>query len=165
MLLVITFPAPHFPLCNGHPAHFSPAETPRILTAETSPHPAQDAPHYIGARDNVASRTNPTIDSNFQVIIFGVNEDISNEQILDESKARTVKRLGTAKPDGSPRPVVLSFSNEPPSEVKLGFKIHKTSIFIPKPTRCLKCQLFGHISSHCKGARRCPICAESHTNA
>ena len=38
-------PANHFPLYN--PAHFSPAETPRLLTAETSPRPAQDAPHYI----------------------------------------------------------------------------------------------------------------------
>ena len=41
-------PSNHFPLYKGHPAHFSPAETPRLLTAETSPRPARDAPHYIG---------------------------------------------------------------------------------------------------------------------
>ena len=40
-------PANTFPLYNGHPAHFSPAETPRLLTAETAPRPARDAPHYI----------------------------------------------------------------------------------------------------------------------
>ena len=39
-LLVIKFSAPHIPHFNGHPAQVFPAETPRLLTIRTSPHPA-----------------------------------------------------------------------------------------------------------------------------
>ena len=44
----------------------------------------------------------------------------------------------------------------PPREIKVGFILCRTEIYIPNPTRCFQCQRFGHSKKFC---RRSPVCA------
>ena len=123
---------------------------------------------FLGEHPVAVSKLNPSpssaSDLYYQVIIFGVNEIISIEEIVEEASCSSAKRLGNQKPDDSspPRAVVLTYRCNPPELVYIGYKPHKTKLFIPKPTRCFKCQRFGHISSSCKSGLRCAHCAGTH---
>src|SRR6267154_3400542 len=46
--------------------------------------------------------------------------------------------------------------------VQIGFQTYKTKTFIPLPTRCWRCQRFGHAESSCRGKVTCPRCAKNH---
>lgn len=55
--------------------------------------------------------------------------------------------------------VMLCFeSSILPSVVHLGYIRFRTRIYRPPPVRCFKCNLFGHISKHCRGHQRCTKC-------
>ena len=101
------------------------------------------------------------------MIIFGVSLELSVDEICEETGALSAKRLLKKHPEGGNRTetenVVLTYSCEPPKYVFIGFKQHATKMFIPLPTRCFKCQLYGHTQSVCHGKITCPKCAKGHT--
>ena len=37
------------------------------------------------------------------------------------------------------------------------------NLYIPEPTRCFRCQNYGHIAKNCNRRERCPICSEKHS--
>ena len=98
------------------------------------------------------------------VIIHGVDQVITNEDISMASKACHVRRL--MKKDNNvlvkTKSVILTYPSDPPNSITLGYKTHLTKVFIQNPIRCNKCQVFGHIEKHCKGNISCPICAQHH---
>jgi len=101
-----------------------------------------------------------------KVIIFGVNTEITDEEIKSETKAISVKRLFKKSETGTGRieteSVILTYVTDPPKTVQIGFQSYKTKTFIPLPTRCWRCQRFGHAESTCRGKVTCPRCAENH---
>jgi len=101
-----------------------------------------------------------------KVIIFGVLTEITEEEIRRETKAISVKRLskkGSVEGERTDtESVILAYGSEPPRMVQIGFQTYKTKTFIPLPTRCWRCQRFGHAESSCRGKVTCPRCAGNH---
>ena len=61
----------------------------------------------------------------------------------------------------SPATVLLTFEFESlPKAVTVGFEYCKVQKYVPEPTRCYKCQRFGHVHSRYKHAEVCAICGE-----
>ena len=126
----------------------------------------------LGTEVTVTNNTNPNRQSvsviqDNRVIIFGVPLNISTEEIKDETNCSGVMRLEKKKlndnePKPSSCPVVLAFVESPPTEVFIGLQRYKTKIYIPNPTRCYKCQRFGHIAQSCRAKARCPRCSNEH---
>lgn len=60
--------------------------------------------------------------------------------------------------------VVLSFApnSERPAKVNLGFTIHEVIDHIEAPSRCFKCQRYGHIAKFCRSDARCKYCGGPH---
>ena len=110
-----------------------------------------------------ASGYSPSSRSN-RGIIFGISTDLSEEEIAEEVEAVSVHRL--AKWSGgqkeATRNVVLSFSEELPQFVYLGFMRRKVKPYIPPPMRCHKCQVFGHHADKCNRNVRCVRCGQGH---
>ena len=48
-----------------------------------------------------------------------------------------------------------------PLHMFLGNKRINVKQFIPYPTRCFKCQKFGHVSNNCRGKAKCQIVARN----
>jgi len=101
-----------------------------------------------------------------KVIIFGVDTEITTDEIAEEVKADYVRRLKkrnveTGLLDDTPS-VVLSFEGEPPPSVFIGWRKYLTKTFIERPVRCLKCQKFGHTVKFCHGKLCCPRCGGQH---
>ena len=97
-------------------------------------------------------------------IIFGVEEEISNEEMSSEigTKAeRVIKRYGgqTRKT----QQMILYFDGELPQYISYGYRRFKVSKFIPEPTRCFNCQRYGHKAKECSAKTTCPICAGRHS--
>ena len=52
-----------------------------------------------------------------------------------------------------------------PEKVRVGWMAIKVRPFTPNPTRCFKCQRFGHVANNCKGKERCGRCSlEGHNS-
>ena len=102
-----------------------------------------------------------------KIIIFGVPTDISADEIKEETGANEVFRLLKWDEQSQIRTesnnIVLGYEDEAPTRVFLGFKAFKAKTYIPQPIRCLKCQLFGHKASNCKGNSVCPRCSKNHS--
>lgn len=60
--------------------------------------------------------------------------------------------------------VVLTFApnSERPRKVNLGFTIHEVLEYTETPSRCFKCQRFGHIAKYCHNDVRCKNCGGPH---
>ena len=52
----------------------------------------------------------------------------------------------------------------PPEEVSLGTALgtRKVRLFVPEPTRCFRCQLYGHRQHGCRRPVRCSLCSGPH---
>lgn len=70
--------------------------------------------------------------------------------------------MGKRENDSKSSPVILTFREYPPTTVYIGFQRYKTKIFIPNPTRCYKCQRYGHTAGSCRAKLRCPRCSLEH---
>ena len=53
-----------------------------------------------------------------------------------------------------------------PEKVHVGWMAIRVRPFVPNPTRCFRCQAFGHIAGSCRGTERCGRCSEEgHSSA
>src|SRR6267154_334748 len=120
----------------------------------------------IASEHNAISRASSNLDEYERVIIFGVSTDIEENDICEETKAISAKRLLSKKAPNLDRvpseTVVLSYYADPPKSVSIGFKEFKTKLFVPQPIRCWNCQHYGHSEKVCRGKLTCPRCAQNH---
>ena len=110
------------------------------------------------------SRANRVTQEN-RGIIFGIEDDVTDEEISMEigmKAERIIKRRGDTRIRTAQ--VILHVEGPLPEYVRIGWRRHRVSTYtIPPPTRCYKCQRFGHIANN-SGAKKekCPICAGPH---
>ena len=83
-------------------------------------------------------------------------EDIKNE--LQSQGVTKVERMKRRK-DGQLVPsdsYILTINNPNiPLEIKVGFLIRDTKVYIPNPQRCFNCQKYGHNKRFCKNEAKC----------
>ena len=97
--------------------------------------------------------------------------DMSEQEICEELKSQNitnVKRF-TKKVDNNIIQLttyLLTFEQPTaPSHIYLGPYRIKVDLYVPNPTRCFKCQKFGHGKSSCRGKEKCVKCSgEGHSN-
>jgi hypothetical protein len=94
-----------------------------------------------------------------QGIIHNVEQDITHEEIMQEAGdiLTSCRRLGTS---GS---VHLVFkAPQMPEVFYLYYRAFRVKQYVPGPTRCYRCQRFGHTSRHCRREDRCGNCSGAH---
>lgn len=96
----------------------------------------------------------------------------SDDDILDELKKwniKSIKRVEKTNAQGekySTGTFFLTFNTvNLPASVTVGYMNHKLTPYVPNPTRCFKCQQYGHVSASCKSdVEICVQCGdEKHT--
>ena len=102
-------------------------------------------------------------------IIFGVDVKISDMDLKNnvvspyEVEVASVIRIKNRSGEALPH-VILSFEgSDLPEFVKIGYSRFNVKPYVPRPIRCFKCQLYGHMANACRGGKRCPVCAEEHS--
>ena len=102
-------------------------------------------------------------------IIHGVHLDITESDFLQQPDTHVTKINRLSKYDNESRSkeptgtVILYFNTDTlPDRIFLGFQAFKVHKYIPPPTRCYKCQRYGHIATNCRSSVRCPNCGGSH---
>ena len=118
----------------------------------------------------------PSRSTTIQAVIRQVPLSFTNEEMLTQLQlthygALRVHRLsrrdpnaaGTFVPTGSVR-IDFDASQGPlPDFVTIYFERFSCCLYVPNPSRCTKCQNFGHTKSKCNSsAIRCPKCSGSH---
>jgi len=108
-------------------------------------------------------------------IIKGIDEDISEEEILENIESRfkvlKVRRLNRRNRDPcrkeedpkwvASKSVVLTFSGQMlPSEIYISRVKVKVDSYMILPVICYNCFKIGHTSSNCKNNAKCSMCAE-----
>ncbi|XP_067668245.1 uncharacterized protein [Haliotis asinina] len=92
--------------------------------------------------------------------------DESIEEIVSELRSQGVidATRFTYRKDGRVYPsntYLLTFDTTTlPSSIKVGCFSMPVDLYIPRPTRCFKCQKFGHGQNSCKGRITCVRCGE-----
>ena len=88
-------------------------------------------------------------------------EDIQKE--LESQGVTKVERMMRRK-DGRLIPAdsyILTINGqEIPKEIKVGFLIRNTKVYIPNPQRCFNCQKYGHNKRFCKNEQKCAKCGQ-----
>ena len=103
-------------------------------------------------------------------VITGVPLGISMKVVMENLRIRNttvkdVKRMTRdAEKKESERVVVEFDAKTIPKEIYFRFVKYSVREFVPKPIRCFNCQEYGHISSRCKGKRRCARCGRGLMN-
>lgn len=106
-----------------------------------------------------------------RVVITGVPTDIQDADVIEATGADELERIRrTDTNTGVKVPtlaVILKYScdiNQIPRMVRIGYMVFKTRIYIPRVTRCYKCQKFGHIAKNCfRTFQVCSICSGDHS--
>ena len=103
-----------------------------------------------------------------QGIIRDRDHDLSNmseEEICNELKNQNITKVKrfTKKSEGKIIQLstyLVTFEQSTlPSHIYLGPYRIKVDPFVPNPTRCFKCQKFGHGKSSCRGTEKCVKCS------
>lgn len=85
-------------------------------------------------------------------LAYATDDDILEE--LKQWKIRSIKRVEKVNSKGekySTGTFFLTFSTvNLPASVTVGYMTHKLTPYVPNPTRCYKCQQYGHVSAACK---------------
>ena len=91
--------------------------------------------------------------------------DMSEEEICNELKPQNITQVKrfTKKSEGQTiklNTYLLTFGlSSLPSHIYIGPYRIKVDTYVPNPTRCFKCQKFGHGKSSCRGTERCVKCS------
>jgi len=97
-------------------------------------------------------------------IIFGVPLELSEDEIRFEINADSVRRMKrriNGYLEDTPN-VIISYTDHLPDHVNIGFMTFRVRIYIPRPFRCTRCQMFGHAADSCWRPACCPRCAGNH---
>ena len=111
------------------------------------------------------TRASVDLETYEKIIIFGVARDLIEIDIAQATIAVSAKRLFKKESSGAriaTESIILAYTSEPPTFVKIGYKTYKAKPYVPLPTRCWRCQRFDHTESTCRGEITCPRCAERH---
>jgi hypothetical protein len=107
----------------------------------------------------------------YKGVIYGVDGSIKDDELSEyfEDKynivAHRVKRFDVGKKCKVNTGTVFLSSKDHKLEdqkVKMGYKIFTIHAFVPRPTRCFKCQQFGHVATSCGNAQKCVRCGDEH---
>lgn len=97
-------------------------------------------------------------------VIYGVSTDVTEEEIKVNIRGvcvNNVKRLPYTR-DGVKRPsmsVMLALDEDKlPERIRIGYVSYVVRPYIPPPTRCFKCQRFGHTAVACRAKAHCAKC-------
>ena len=113
----------------------------------------------------ISVKLHPTKNSTRGVITCWDLEDASEEDIVAEMQEQgvTAARKITKKRDNqetSTGTIILSFNgSQLPEKVRVGWRSVPVRQYVPEPTRCFRCQRFGHVASSCRGSERCGKCS------
>lgn len=101
-------------------------------------------------------------------VIYGVSTDVTEEEIKVNIRGvcvNNVKRLPYTR-DGVKRPsmsVMLALDEDKlPERIRIGYVSYVVRPYIPPPTRCFKCQRFGHTAVACRAKAHCAKCGGDH---
>ena len=107
--------------------------------------------------------------SNVQTgVLHYVPSFLSEQAILSTDKVLSATRIFRWDPTTQQKieteMVKFTYDGQLPARLKLGicgnFKVRP---FVPNPTRCYKCQKFGHVATTCRSrAPKCRLCAGAH---
>ena len=106
----------------------------------------------------------PENDNMRKGIIFGVDFELSDEEICKEIGASSVRRI-KKKIGGreiETAQILILYKNELPPYVLIGWRRHRVDKFVPDPIRCYQCQRYGHKANTCNGQEKCGICSKRH---
>ena len=91
---------------------------------------------------------------------------MSEQEICEELKPQNITKVKrfTKKSEGKIlhlNTYLLTFAKTSvPSHIYIGPYRIKVDTYVPNPTRCFKCQKFGHGKSSCRGTEKCVRCSE-----
>uniref|UniRef100_A0A1B0DP44 CCHC-type domain-containing protein n=1 Tax=Phlebotomus papatasi TaxID=29031 RepID=A0A1B0DP44_PHLPP len=94
-----------------------------------------------------------------QKVIDIVNLKVKNTDVNNRMKNQADD---TKQPEWISSPVFIFTFDLPerPQFIKIGYRVIRTNVYVPKPVRCFSCQRFGHVSARCVGDAVCGRCAE-----
>jgi len=99
-------------------------------------------------------------------VISGVSLDIKAEDICEETGAMKAIRLNRIEKDQKipSNSVLLIFEKDQlPDHTSIDFTPYHVREYIPTPTRCVKCNAYGHVVKHCRGNETCSKCSGGHS--
>ena len=92
---------------------------------------------------------------------------MNEEDIKDKLQSQGVTKVERMKrqKDGQLVPsdsyiLTINSPNIPP-QIKVGFLIRNTKVYIPSPQRCFNCQKYGHSKRCCKNQPKCAKCGQA----
>jgi hypothetical protein len=95
-------------------------------------------------------------------IIHEVSATIPIDTICEESGAHQCKEL-RVKDGTNVRSIILHYAQpQHDTHTYILSRRYRLNEYIRPPTRCFRCQCFGHIAAKCRSAPRCVRCGESH---
>lgn len=99
-------------------------------------------------------------------IIFGIPLDITDDELKFEIKATWLQRMTQRSGNQFIPTTTVIFAVDAadlPESVMIGYIRKRVKRYIPRPLRCLKCQMYGHKMSQCYSANiKCPRCGGKH---
>ena len=92
--------------------------------------------------------------------VHGGEVDLNDEELVEGLKAAGVEgvRVQRLRARGVPmETVVVTFrGKQVPESVTFGYMRFRVKVYVPRPIRCWRCQMFGHVEARCQAAIRCP---------
>ena len=93
----------------------------------------------------------------FKGIIFGVNQEITEDEIIWETHAKQAHRI--VKFIGGKNiqtlQIILTYEDELPSHVFIGWQRYRVDKYIPDPIRCFRCQRYGIYNHNVGQSKMC----------
>lgn len=97
------------------------------------------------------------------MVLEGYPLGFSLDRLRDHPLIESASRLIARSSKEETRQVHVTILGDPIKELNLGiFGTFSLREHYREPTRCSKCQRYGHHVAKCRGQARCGICSESH---
>ena len=101
----------------------------------------------------------PQLTTYHKMVTYSVHQSHSDDNNMEASGAVWLKWMATV-----PTNVVLGFKSEE-AAIKafyINFDRYDCRTYVDKPTRCFKCQRYGHIARKCNRQVRCQRCGQQY---